>query len=312
MKRFQVVFLFVFLISCSSNQTISSTATHNILQTPSPYPTQTAISPTQTLTPTSTFTPTFTSPATWTPLPTLSANEGMKTLQSWLQGADDCLLPCWGGITPGKTSWQEAKQIIESLSGYATINIDENLDCKFSKCHGIGWSLFPNTLADGGFYSAVPNNKVHLINITIQDARLQKTNLLKYMNLEYILSQYGRPAILLFSTEPDLPGDIFLELTFVYPEKHFVIRYSKYATLLNDEVVSCGKDSYIKLIILDNPEQLISLTTIANAAETKDLHVDVWHKTVEEATGITIDKFYQIYSKTNAPCISTPTKIWLQ
>jgi hypothetical protein len=76
-------------------------------------------------------------------------------------------------------------------------------------------------------------------------------------------------------------------------------------------VTSCGKDSYIELIVLDNKEQLVSLNFIANSAETKDLHVDVWHKPIEEAMGMTIDQFYETYSKTNAPCISTPTKIWI-
>jgi len=179
--------------------------------------------------------------------------------------------------------------------------------CIFGNCNYVTWAFLSDLNTFGNVYTKLDGNKVHLIQLQIVDS-----NLVKALNLQDILNQYGKPTFLLFSTEPDLPGDIFLELTFVYPEKQFLIRYSKYATLSNDQVISCGKDSYIELIILDNSEQLMSLTTIANAVETKDLHVDVWHKTVEEAMGITIDKFYQIYSKTNAPCISTPTKVWLQ
>jgi len=58
MKKLQIVFLFVFLAGCSSNQNALPTITPNIAQTPSPFPAQTAIPPTQTLTSTSTFTPT--------------------------------------------------------------------------------------------------------------------------------------------------------------------------------------------------------------------------------------------------------------
>jgi Tol biopolymer transport system component len=57
MKKLQTAFLFMFLIGCSSNQK-APTVTSNIVQTPSPFPTQTAVPPTQTLTPTTTFTPT--------------------------------------------------------------------------------------------------------------------------------------------------------------------------------------------------------------------------------------------------------------
>lgn len=60
MKKIQIIFLFVFLTGCLSNQSISPTIAPDIVQTPSPFPTQTAIPPTQTLTPTSTFTPTIT------------------------------------------------------------------------------------------------------------------------------------------------------------------------------------------------------------------------------------------------------------
>jgi Tol biopolymer transport system component len=63
MKKLRVVFLFVFLVGCSSNQNDFSIVTQSIVQTSTPIPTQTAAPPTQTLTPTATFTPTVTSTA---------------------------------------------------------------------------------------------------------------------------------------------------------------------------------------------------------------------------------------------------------
>jgi Tol biopolymer transport system component len=60
MKKIQIVFLFMFLVGCSSGQNFVPTLTPGTLQTPSLSPTKTAIHPTQTLTPTSTFTPTIT------------------------------------------------------------------------------------------------------------------------------------------------------------------------------------------------------------------------------------------------------------
>jgi len=311
MKKLQVFFLFVFLLGCSSNQTISLTATPNVIKTPSPFPSQTAIPPTQTLTPTLTFTPTHTPFPSLTSFPAFSPDEGMAKLKSWLQGTEDCFLPCWGGITPGRTSWQEAKQLIETLSGFATVEFRENFECGFGKCNGIGWSLFPNTLANGGFYSTFSEDKIHVINITVQDAGLNKTNLIINLNLQHILMQYGTPTFLLFSTEPDLPGYEFLEIILVYPKEQFIIKYSKYAKITSEKVVSCGPDSSIELIVLDNREQLDTIDAIASAAETIDFHVDVWHKPVEEAMGISIDEFHETYSKANAPCISTPTNIWL-
>jgi hypothetical protein len=128
--------------------------------------------------------------------------------------------------------------------------------------------------------------------------------------LQSILKQYGKPAIILFSTEPDLPGDLFLEMILVYPDNQFIIKYSKYAKLSDGHVLSCGQDSAIELIILDNNEQLLSVDKIADAVETEHLHVDTWRKPVEVATGLNIDQFYETFRKANAPCVTTPINVW--
>ena len=60
MKRVLFIFLFVFMVGCSSNQMVPVTETFHIIPTSSPLPTQTAILPTQVSNPTSTPVPTMT------------------------------------------------------------------------------------------------------------------------------------------------------------------------------------------------------------------------------------------------------------
>jgi TolB protein len=57
MKKFQIVFLFVFFAGCSPGTNVSPVETLSTIQTPTLAPTQTAIPPTETSIPTSTFTP---------------------------------------------------------------------------------------------------------------------------------------------------------------------------------------------------------------------------------------------------------------
>lgn len=304
MKKFRVVFLFIFLVGCSSNQVISLTATPNIVLTPTPFSTQTVIPPTQTLTPTSTFTPTLTSLPTLTPLPTIETDKGFQTLYEWLEGTEDCRLPCWAGITPGETTWEYAKQLIETTNGFLDLRTFLDEICTFGKCNELAWSLH---LDPHGFvYSTFPENEIHTLVVEISTSDFSKS-----LGLQKILNDYGKPAILLFSTEPDLPNYASLELILVYPERQFIIQYNKYAKITEEKVESCGIDNHIKLVVVDNQEQLESLDAIAQAVETKDFYVDVWHKSVEEAMGITIEEFYETYRKADAPCISTPTKIWI-
>lgn len=309
MKKIQAVFLFLFLIGCSSNQVsptaISDAATPNLL------PSETIVAPTQTETSiTSTPLPGLTSTPFYTPLPTFSSTQAVENLRIWLQGVFDCLLPCWGGITPGKTTWPEARQILEQMSEFATVNISENINCDFGVCNGIGWSLYPETVAEGNFYTKFPENTVHVININIQNEGTEKTNFLRTIQLQDVFRWYGAPPILLFNVETDLAENRFMELILVYPERQFVIKYIKTTELFDGQVVNCGRDERIELIILDNKEQLLSLDAINNAVETRELHLDDRYKTVEETTGLSMNSFYEAISDFRNFCISTPVNIW--
>ena len=310
MQKFQVVILFLFLISCSSNQAVSSTPIQEILPASNPSPTEATVPSTQTLTPTSTSVPIVSSAPTWTPFPTLSLTDGMRILPILIIGNLDCLLPCWGGVTPGKTNWQEAKQLLQPLSGFASIKVVENINCDFGPCNGIGWSLFPDTLAEGRFYTKSPGDMIHLINIDMRNEGSNKTNYGKNIKMRDVFEFYGFPALLLFSADLNSSKDRFLEITLVYPKRQFIITYWKKATLAGDKAVSCGQYYRVRVIILDNQDQLMSLDAISQAVETKDLNLNIQHKSAREALGMTNGAFYAIYSEKTEPCISTPINIW--
>ena len=310
MKKFQAVFLFLFLVGCSSNQ-IPATTIPVVASTSSPLPSETIAPPTQTVTPIpSTPLPVFTSAPLLTPLPTFSSTQGVENLRIWLQGVFDCLLPCWGGITPGKTRWPEARQILEQMSEFATVNVSENISCDFGACNGVGWSLYPETVAEGNFYTKLPENTVHLININIQNEGTERINFLRSIQLQDVFLWYGPPPMLFFNVETDLAENRFMELILVYPERQFVIKYIKATELKGDKVENCGRDEKIELIILDNKEQLLSLDAINNAVETRDLRLDARYKTLEEATGLSMNSFYEAVSTFSNFCISTPVNIW--
>ena len=67
-----------------------------------------------TLTPTFTFKPisssTLTVRSTWTPMSNLSNQEAEEMFDLWLEGSEECRLPCWAGISTNETNWLEAKQ----------------------------------------------------------------------------------------------------------------------------------------------------------------------------------------------------------
>ena|GEM_PF-2792447 len=311
MKRVQSIFLILLVASCSSNQA-TSIPTGSDIQPTSDQLAAAKTLPAPTLTPMSTLLPAFTSTPLWTPLPTFSSTTGEETLRIWIHGTFECLLPCWGGITPGKTSWQEARQIVEQLSGFSQVNISENLSCDFGRCNGIAWSLYPITVAEGAFYTKFPENVVHLIEINIQnEGKAQKINLVRNFGLQEVFRWYGLPPIFLLTVETDVAEDRFMRLILVYPERQSIIRYTKQTEIIDNKVVNCGQDHQIEMIILDNKEQLASLDAIVNAVETRNLHINSSYKTVEEATGVTPNSLYNAISGSGDFCISTPVEMWV-
>ena len=310
MKKLQVIILLVFLVGCSSNQ-IPPTAISEVAATPSPRPSETTVPLTQTVTLiSSTPLPVLTSTPFYTPLPTFSSTQAVENLRIWLQGVFDCLLPCWGGITPGKTRWPEARQILEQMSEFATVNISENINCDFGPCNGVGWSLYPETVAEGNFYTRLPENTVHVVNINIQNEGTERINFLRSIQMQDVFLWYGPPPMLFFKVETDLAENRFMEIILVYPERQSVIKYIKATELKGDKVENCGRDERIELIILDNKEQLLSMDAINNAVETRHLHLDARYKTLGEATGLSMNSFYEAVSTVNNFCISTPVNIW--
>jgi len=225
-------------------------------------------------------------------------------------GTLDCLLPCWGGVTPGETNGQEAKQLLEVLSGFSTLTVFENKVCDFGQCNGIGWSLAPNTLAEGNFYTKLPGDVVHLIDIDIQNAGSQKTNFTRDIKIRDVINFYGFPAMLLFDADLASPKNGVLEITLVYPQRQFIIIYSKKAKITGDKAVSCGQYTRVRMIVLDNKDQLTSLDAISKAAETKALNINVRHKSAMEAIGMTNSAFYEYFIAKKEPCISTPINLW--
>ena len=124
-----VMIIFVLLSACSNPSFpptvfIPSTSKATRVLTPTDYPlpgrnTET-ITPDYTLTPvlitTSKTTSTPTRTVTWTPRSTLPPDESKALVLELLKTNGGCRLPCWWGITPGKTSWNEAKAYLSTFA----------------------------------------------------------------------------------------------------------------------------------------------------------------------------------------------------
>ena len=114
-----ITIVFFFIIGCQSDILLdSTTGASTVLPLKSPgvstnQPTSTSSGeitsvPEIIKSPTALFTSVTTVVVpTYTPFSTLSPSGSISLVLELLQNNPSCLLPCWWGITPGETSWQD-------------------------------------------------------------------------------------------------------------------------------------------------------------------------------------------------------------
>lgn len=114
---FAVIFVCIEFYGCTSSpsstpqneQEITSTAitARSATYSLTPPPTNPLLKPTRT--------PAFDLPSTLTPLATYSPAQASQIMRDLYEN-NTCKLPCWWGITPGKTSWLEAWQFLKRFN----------------------------------------------------------------------------------------------------------------------------------------------------------------------------------------------------
>jgi hypothetical protein len=226
MKRLALMFVVLLLTmgSCSSNKSYPDS------QTSTPTPKDATNRVTATTTPLST---------TITPLNI--PPDPNEIFEAWLQGDSGCIFPCWAGIIPGKTNWDDA---INILSDVVTLHDTfEKDDCRYGECKSASWQYTLN----GEAYSGIiyeKENLVHSISIGSESTSIYA--------LREVFIKYGRPNQILTSASSYTPeGSPLLEMILLYEDRGFVIRYMWWGEIKDDEILACGQPSNFSLGIVD-------------------------------------------------------------
>ncbi len=236
-KRFLLYLLIVInvflLCGCISGGSQDLGTTQNIVKAATPNSTKAAMSNqptpakliktiTPTRKPTKTLTPTNTYPITWTPLATYSSDEAIEKLKE-LYTSDICDLPCWWGITPGKTEWRDAWQIL----GRMALNDPRQIQLIDSDIPGYK-SMFiylpidkvltePSSGAVNEMDFFVNDKKFTLDYIKVATGSLQKYSIFEFFK------KYGKPERIISYGGPHAVSDYAgVELFLIYPESGFV------------------------------------------------------------------------------------------
>jgi len=293
-----VVCTVLFLAGCSN--LAAPTATLEASATEA-HPTQIVVTPSRTSTytpePTQTFTPLS---STWTPQPTLRADEAKKLLYELLKDNGGCKLPCFWGIIPGKTTWQEAKSFLEVFSQKISIRGDPE------KLGSLDVLLpFPKEMGTTWHYYYIREGFVDEIS-SYNDDLSPAFYLTKFLNA------YGPPDEVWIRTQAiEEQGSQPFEVALFYPDQGILMDYSGGdLTTVGENLRNClGDDLDSPFIILWNVTEKTSFDQVIKPL----LHgpYDDPFLPLEEAAGMDAKTFYESFrTPGNNACIVTPKNLW--
>jgi hypothetical protein len=292
------IFLLLSILLCACQPTPAPTATPTSTLTPTPSQT---VAPTHTLT--------RTPIPTWTPLPTLPESEKVDRLRILLETNNGCQFPCWWGITPGVSNWQDAKQILVPISNDWYESYEE------SEVAGETINFFYL-----GSYFPIPGEEDEgFVSIQILDGLVtwiiarhfgEKH---QFYSIHKILAEYSKPDyVWIHAHDVTKPSDLiekwYITISVVYQKRCFVATYSTFEG---------RKEGYVSTGCVDEDEPSLRMFPLEKLIKFSDVYnldprVDIKIMNLKLANGMDVNTFYETFSKPETPfCLETPVAIWL-
>jgi hypothetical protein len=280
-------------IPLSPSGTMTMTPLPSLTRTPEPSST-----------PLPSLTPTQTPAVTWTPLPTLPVEEAQALIQDLLENNAGCRLPCWWGIVPGETSWQEAHQF---LAPFAT-KFEQGGSGQIVE-GGITYQTTNYTVAyeivgeprGGGAGFGVKNGIVDLIYVG-------PNSTIRSYQLHQLLTNYGKPNDIFVETFSNLPdGYLPFRLALFYSEQRILAEFEYEAQRADDMLKGCPQPIGPQLSLW-GANKVLTEEDIQRQISGPDTDPPL---SLEEVTDMSIETFYQTFKNpAYEACIETPVELW--
>ena len=237
-------------------------------------------------------------PPTVTPMPTLGVEDAKTLVSDLLIDNAGCYLPCFWGITPGKTTWQEAKRFLETFSTHTgTREIAGEIR--------VGYFQIPFPI-----YLGTITHTYYIENDIVAMITAYNGDLAPDFYLPVFFKTYGQPDNIYIRTfrEEERNSQPFL-LDIYYPDQGILMEYSGgNIEDLGDHLKICLAEMRSPFIYLWSPDQSMTFN------EAQELFLDTESLPdpipLQDATGMDISTFYENYTDSGTVCIETPKEIW--
>lgn len=230
---------------------------------------------------------------TKTPLPTLNPDDAQARVTKLLDDNAGCQFPCWWGIVPGKTSWED---VLLFLAPFAQ---------KIQKSP-VGWFQFAVPEVENTLQQHYTTHEGRIILVEIHFGTIPA------YRLSDLLSTYGQPAevrIRTFGTEHQ--GNIPFYLLLFYPEKGILARYDNVdAEIIGNQVRKCFREENLRDLALWSPEMVVDFEQAMQQTVNIKFRDGFPLLSLEEATGMDTLTFYEKFKSPTSSCLETPANLW--
>ena len=280
------------------SDTITVLPTETFTPSPSPVPTATI---TPTLQPSETPLPTLTT------LPTLSSQEAENKIRELYKTNGGCELPCWWGMTPGKTSSSEAQNMLSAISNQMLFS-----PTNYAKNYGYAWGYQApgEKRMDWLLDVYVQNDKIFMLRPYVTEITNRRISSAGYFTPLKLLSRVGQPQEIYIKTFAETPnGSHPFVVRFFKPDQGFLISYSLHGIKVGDLIETCIQDNDSPTILLWKPGAFSKVTDINQFIGSLD--EPPLFQPLESATHTSVSLFYKSFQTTHTfPCIQTPIDLW--
>jgi hypothetical protein len=262
----------------------------------------------------------------------LSDSEAYRQSSDFLSDRTNCHLPCWMGITPGQSTWQN---VSEQMTLFSNISTDSSFGVPsgnwLTAAFIINYTNKDKVIAIRSAYLRYKNeNEISLIGIDTHAYKLKEdpnrdlygdsayNELLKSYTISGILSRFGRPEQIYISASlrgdtlvsPGF-GDYFL-IHIWYPDRGVFMEYQMSVEGVGNNYRFCPSDAWISSILTPTDLGTGYQDVLMSLGDTyKNFFPPTGRaKTPEVAFGMTIDEFYQLFRSPTDRCLDTPKSIW--
>lgn len=301
MKRQQLVLVYgCILLTCLIP--ISCTVPSSITDSP--------ITPSQVLT---TTTPRITTVQVITPsptvVPTLPVNQANSRLLELLANNGNCQLPCIWGLTPGESTYDDALDILIPLSSISNFTDLSTSPGDISPTYAEDDNILSTRIAFPFSTTGIIRHIIFQIGIVASNDEFSKQ--IEYYMLPNILSQYDNPTTVMLSTMAKLPGSGVhggFKILLLYPDRGILVNYTMQMQIVGENIMGCPSNSHIEFELYP-PGHADSFFDLLEPSGWAQI-IQKTYKPIEEATSISQEDFYRIFSQQTDECILTPANLW--